>query len=644
MRSRRTTTTGLDSRRVTSGHRRWWKTTLLAFALVAALLCGLAVLPGGAWAAGWTSRTSGTTSALRGVAFANASDGWAVGAAGTIVATTNGGTTWTAQTSNTDNTLYGVACANASDAWAVGDDGSGNSFILATTNGGTTWTVQTSNTDDTLNGVAFANANDGWAVGDGGTVLATSNGGTTWTVQTSNTANDLYGVTFVSASDGWAVGNAGTVLATSNGGTTWTAQTSGTTSQLRGVTFAGASDGWAVGYTGGNSVATILATTDGGVTWSTPASGAAGELWSIAASDASHVWTVGAVGTAVAGPRASSAKLGVPLLSLGCILASNDGGLTWGAQASYSTILYGVAFSDGAHGWAVGAGGTIMAYTCVAPVVTVNGADASWHTATVDLAVNATVDPSLSLAKLQYSLDGGSTWRNVPGSGSARTLPIATAGKKDTVTVRATDSGGQTGSAAVTVKVDRTVPTISVSGKVHGWQRRPVTLTFNPKVGPSGVAKVQYKIGSGDWKQVGRSGGVYRVTIKRQGSHKVSYRVTTKAGVRSKAGGCTVRIDTRAPRLTLASSSFDVTAATGATLPVVLKWTDDYSSTCSLRVLVTQHGKQKATQKLTVGHGGSWQTIAVPWGTLVGHYTLTFKLYDAAGNVRVVKAGVVASI
>jgi hypothetical protein len=101
--------------------------------------------------------------------------------------------------------------------------------------------------------------------------------------------------------------------------------------------------------------------------------------------------------------------LGVPLLSLGCILASNDGGLTWGAQASYSTILYGVAFSDGAHGWAVGAGGTIMAYTCVAPVVTVNGADASWHTATVDLAVNATVDPSLSLAKLQYSLDGGST-------------------------------------------------------------------------------------------------------------------------------------------------------------------------------------------------------------------------------------------
>ena len=79
--------------------------------------------------------------ALTGVAFANALDGWAVGTDenedtgnvdGDILATTDGGATWTPQTSSA---LAGgvpgagirpeaVACADADDAWVVGYDGS----------------------------------------------------------------------------------------------------------------------------------------------------------------------------------------------------------------------------------------------------------------------------------------------------------------------------------------------------------------------------------------------------------------------------------------------------------------------------------------------------------------------------------------
>jgi len=56
-----------------------------------------------------------------------------VGGSGTILATTDGGATWKAQNSGTTVILIGVALANATDGWAVGTGG----IIVATTTGGT---------------------------------------------------------------------------------------------------------------------------------------------------------------------------------------------------------------------------------------------------------------------------------------------------------------------------------------------------------------------------------------------------------------------------------------------------------------------------------------------------------------------------
>ena len=73
---------------------------LAAFVLVAVFV---AVWPGAltgrVLAAGnWTSQTSGTTNNLNGVACPGIGNCFAVGASGTIVATTNGGSTsWTAR-------------------------------------------------------------------------------------------------------------------------------------------------------------------------------------------------------------------------------------------------------------------------------------------------------------------------------------------------------------------------------------------------------------------------------------------------------------------------------------------------------------------------------------------------------------------
>jgi photosystem II stability/assembly factor-like uncharacterized protein len=145
-------------------------------AMIAVAGAGLLIADSPAGAAPtWTPQTSGVSSQLGAVSFVNATDGWAVGETGKIVATTNGGTTWATQTLPTtfdsvpatfDSVDFtAVSFVNATDGWAVGRT---TGLILATTDGGATWTAQTSGTTASLYGVSFANSTDGWAVGTGG--------------------------------------------------------------------------------------------------------------------------------------------------------------------------------------------------------------------------------------------------------------------------------------------------------------------------------------------------------------------------------------------------------------------------------------------------------------------------------------------
>ena len=84
------------------------------------------------------------------------------------------------------NTLYSVKFISATVGWAVGDLGT----ILKTTDGGTTWSSQKSGTTNNLRGIFFTDANNGTAVGWDGTILRTTNGGTSWTKQTSGTTEN----------------------------------------------------------------------------------------------------------------------------------------------------------------------------------------------------------------------------------------------------------------------------------------------------------------------------------------------------------------------------------------------------------------------------------------------------------------------
>ena len=127
---------------------------------------------------------------------------------------------WFAQTSNsTGVTLHGVHFRpNGRPGWAVGDAGR----IVRTLDGGSEWSIVTSGTSTALQAVWFTSDLEGWAVGVGGTVLRTTNGGTSWTRLTNvGAAEQLNDVHFATRDTGWVVGADGVILRTFNRGSSW---------------------------------------------------------------------------------------------------------------------------------------------------------------------------------------------------------------------------------------------------------------------------------------------------------------------------------------------------------------------------------------------------------------------------------------
>ena len=105
--------------------------------------------------------------------------------------------------------LNAVWFATPEQGWAVGAEG----VILATTDGGRTWRPQASGVGDDLFDVKFfADAREGWAVGSGGTMLHTRDGGRTWADARRVTTHALERLALVGRR-AWAVGFGGTIAA-----------------------------------------------------------------------------------------------------------------------------------------------------------------------------------------------------------------------------------------------------------------------------------------------------------------------------------------------------------------------------------------------------------------------------------------------
>src|SRR6266568_1026277 len=133
---------------------------------------------------------------------------------------------WYQQPSGTTNKLNCIASDGwnpASKFWVCGNGGT----ILRSTNSGSSWIAEQSNINNNLNCVRFFYSNTGFAVGDNGTILKSVNGGQIWNALTpgiTSKLNDIKAYVYdfnLMLMNIWAAGDSGKILFTSDMGYTW---------------------------------------------------------------------------------------------------------------------------------------------------------------------------------------------------------------------------------------------------------------------------------------------------------------------------------------------------------------------------------------------------------------------------------------
>lgn len=368
----------------------------------------------------------------------------AVGDAGAVFTSTNGGVTWTRQSSGMRSKLLAVDFVSASTGWAVGNGGviKTTNGGEKTTNGGDPWVAQDLPGVGTyrFTSVSFIDDLHGWACGsyavDGaGTasrIVRTSDGGETWDIAEQWTSSGskedvqfLLQVDFVSATTGWATGwgfDAGAgdwgyvVLKTSDAGDTWAITRFGDgRAEISAMEFTSATDGWlATASLADYPPATIWKTADGGATWVAQTSKAGATITDLAASPAGECF-------------ASGQTQGVSDW-VGFVLHSGDGGTTWTEEYSQETVKPEAVGFASTTAVAVGAGALFLSR---------NAATGAWTQFAPGVRKNLTnvqfMDSNLGWAvgwksTILRTTDGGRKWNtmSVPSGISLEGIDMVT--------------------------------------------------------------------------------------------------------------------------------------------------------------------------------------------------------------------------
>jgi len=214
-------------------------------------------------------------------------NGWIGGAGGTVLRTTNGGTTWTSVGGGPmgTNTVYAIEALSATTAF-VTTSPTGASYIFRTTNAGTSWDTVFTQADGFLDAIKMFDATNGIAIGDpvGGTwtILKTTNGGSTWArtatepVQAGTESGYNTSISIV-GSRIWFGTNNSRVYYSTDSGTTWNFTPTAFAASV-GVGFLDANYGVAGGSSANNAAAR---STDGGVTWNPVTMPGSGSIYGI---------------------------------------------------------------------------------------------------------------------------------------------------------------------------------------------------------------------------------------------------------------------------------------------------------------------------------------------------------------------------
>ncbi len=296
----------------------------------------------------WQSIATPTTwPSLSAVSLDPTGHGFAVGAEGTILVTSDAGQTWSAQANPVANRLLAVAVRETT-AWAGGICGTLLRAPAPVRPGtgatsGPGWSQMTT-TSNAIRDVAFGDSLHAIAVGDYGLVLHSADGGVSWSeswIPASDVA-EYECVRTQGPNRAWACGiNAPGIMRSKDGGGSWTPVTPPLAGHPNGLDFADSLNGWVVIQPSGNSQ--VCRSRDGGATWTEQPAGEAWYWSCVCALDSLHVW--------LGGRQAYSSLIGRTV----------DGGKHWAqVTAPGSGVVRGVTFRDPSDGMAVTDNGEVF--------------------------------------------------------------------------------------------------------------------------------------------------------------------------------------------------------------------------------------------------------------------------------------------
>jgi photosystem II stability/assembly factor-like uncharacterized protein len=316
----------------------------------------------------WTVQSSGVTSQLRGVRVIDQNVAWAAGAGGTVIRTTNGGTSWQSVGGGAigSNDIYTMDAVSATTAF-VSTTPSTTTFIYRTTDGGSSWQQVYSLAGGFMDGIRMADAVNGIAVGDPvgsplkWVVLQTSDGGATWTrIATEPTPNSSTEAgwnnafyTMANNQYAWFGTNNNGIWRTTDGGSSWSfaVTTLGGNANCFGIQFNGppTGTGLAAGQTSG-----VDRSTNGGANWSAATAAGTGAAFGIAGyvapSGSPEYWIAS---------------------STGSIYYSSNHGTSWvttgpngysGTVQLWHVDMKTTGNGNNIFGWAVGDAGKVLRY------------------------------------------------------------------------------------------------------------------------------------------------------------------------------------------------------------------------------------------------------------------------------------------
>jgi photosystem II stability/assembly factor-like uncharacterized protein len=350
---------------------------------------------------------------LRAIAFSGGV-GYAAGYGGTVLATSNAGSSWSGLTTGTTDNLESVQVLSPSSV-VVG--GGGGCITRISNNGGQTFTrifnVAEANCPEPVAAFSFLSPQQGFLLLADGSLEATGNAGETFSRKTgipgtpssSGGGGDVaVAVHFLTPSVGIAfVNTPGSGLSsaymTPDGGVSWSQVTLPPGATVTAVHFVDAKNAYAIGPN------TLLRSSDGGETWEAQKIGPGNDFNSIDCAGALEC-----ILTVTAGNE---------------LVKTTDGGATDTVKTTSSSLIYGAAYASPTQIVAVGASGATVLSDDGGATFQPSSADIGGEFSRLRSGPDGLVLAPGAKGDLALSVNGGQSWQVLATQTSAELADVA---------------------------------------------------------------------------------------------------------------------------------------------------------------------------------------------------------------------------